>query len=248
MGPGERTYHEQVDPITRDKRADVIPRSALRRQQIKLDNALVAQPFRIRGDVIFLDRNSTGIIQVQLNNTSEDLLPMGSGDSIAGLPFEDFFVTSAAQPGLIANMWYGYSARFRTFLVANDIIDRAARQLGLIEANPYGVSFKSTVALGANGVENIVAAAANLNGIRLLDVQEIENNTVAGASTSVLSKATAPATSIDGDVHLMNITFIGSTQLRSLPFPTKIPSGLRLDRFSAPPETSVIFCAKYTLL
>ncbi len=46
MGPGERNYHEQVDPITRDKRADIIPRSALRRQQIKLDNALAAAPYR----------------------------------------------------------------------------------------------------------------------------------------------------------------------------------------------------------
>ncbi len=128
----DRSYRDQVDPITRDKRADVIPRSALRRVQIKLDNALAAQSFRLRGDVIFLDRNSTGVIQVQLNNTSEDPFPMAAGDGIEGLPFEDFFVTSAAQPGLVMNVWYGYSVRFRTFLVANDIIDRAARQLGVL--------------------------------------------------------------------------------------------------------------------
>ncbi|HYS76894.1 MAG TPA: hypothetical protein VEM38_12445 [Burkholderiales bacterium] len=126
----------------------MIPRSALRRQQIKLDNALNAQPFRLRGDVIFLDRNSTGVIQVQLNNTSEDLFPMAAGDGIEALPFEDFFVTSAAQAGLVVNLWYGYSARFKTFLSSTDISDRPGRQLGIVrgvtDRNPTAKVFNSS--------------------------------------------------------------------------------------------------------
>ncbi|HYS75944.1 MAG TPA: hypothetical protein VEM38_07630 [Burkholderiales bacterium] len=183
MGPGERNYHEQVDPITRDKRADIIPRSALRRQQIKLDNALAAAPFRLRGDVIFLDRASTGLIQVQLNQTSEDLFPMAAGDGIEGLPFEDFFVTSAAQPGLVANVWYGYSARFKTLQSVNT--PRAADYDRAPQQRSSG-SFAQLTPVHADQQTFIYTVPANRKFNLDLIALALTRDTAAGGTLSVL--------------------------------------------------------------
>jgi len=106
------TYLGEVEQITADKRGQVIPRSSLRRLVIALDNALNAQQFRCRGDFIFFDSNTTGTATIQLNNTSEDPWPALALAGVQGIPIEDVFITSAAQPGKVLNLWYGYRARF----------------------------------------------------------------------------------------------------------------------------------------
>src|SRR5207245_11308728 len=87
--------------------------TARRSQQIRLDNALVEQPFRLQGDFLYADNNSTGVATIKLNNTSEDPIPMLSQASVEGIPFRDVFVSAAAQAGLVLNLWYGYQARMR---------------------------------------------------------------------------------------------------------------------------------------
>lgn len=109
----DRTYQQQTEAITADKTGRVIPRSALRRQQIDLTAALVERPFRLQGDFLYADSNSTGVATVKLNNTSEDPIPMLSQASVEGLPFRDVFVSCAAQPGLVLNLWYGYQVKMR---------------------------------------------------------------------------------------------------------------------------------------
>jgi hypothetical protein len=103
-------YHAQVDPVTSDKRARVIPRSGLRRLVVKLDLALVEQEFTVRGDFLYADSDSTGKVTVKLNNTSEDPMPFTSQARVRNYPMEKIYVSCAAQAGLVVNLWYGYSA------------------------------------------------------------------------------------------------------------------------------------------
>lgn len=107
---GDPTYRGQVDPVTADKRERVIPRSGLRRFQVKLDNALVEQEFTVRGDFLYADSDSTGKITVKLNNTSEDPMPFTAQARVRNYPLEKIYVSCAAQPGLVVNLWYGYAA------------------------------------------------------------------------------------------------------------------------------------------
>jgi hypothetical protein len=113
MESGDRTYRDQVDPTTADKRDRVIPASNLRRLPLDLSVAREQVPFKLRGDFLFADRRSTGMVDVRLNNTSEDPMPFAALDELADVPIEDVIITHAAQPGLVLNLWYGYRARFR---------------------------------------------------------------------------------------------------------------------------------------
>lgn len=108
----DRTYREQTDPITSDKRDRIIPASSLRKKVLALDVARNAEHLVLHGDFLFADRNSTGQVDVQLNSTSEDAWPLTAQDGVRDIPIRDVFITHAAQAGKVLNLWYGYRARF----------------------------------------------------------------------------------------------------------------------------------------
>ena len=108
-----KTWHEQTQYATEDKTSRVLVRSGLRRKVIALDNALVEQQARLNGDFLYADALSTGSITLKLNNTSEDPIPFSSQSSIEEWPIEDVFISCAAQPGKVLNLWYGWRARIR---------------------------------------------------------------------------------------------------------------------------------------
>lgn len=113
--PGENAgprYHQLVDPLTADKRNRIIPAYGVRRKVILLDNAFNAQPLGLKGDFWYCDFNSTGVGLVQLNNVSEDPIPAVALAGLGNLPYDEMFITSAAQPGKVLNLWYGYGAEF----------------------------------------------------------------------------------------------------------------------------------------
>lgn len=99
----------------------------------------------------------------------------------------------------------------------------------------YGSSFVSAAALVANTPQNVVAAAANVNGLIVWQARIWAYG--AGAayiSSSLLCKATAPATPSDG-VILARITQssggVGGADNNygALDQPVFVPAGLRLD-------------------
>lgn len=115
----------------------------------------------------------------------------------------------------------------------------------------YGAAYGSTTALAANTPGNIIAAASNVNGYLLWDCGA--DFSVAGGSTaSLLAKATAPATVIDGNV-LMAIRYgTGGTNRQisgQLGGRRYVAAGLRLDRISTLAEVAPgLSMALYTLL
>jgi hypothetical protein len=107
------TYREQTSYITADKTGQVIPRAGLRRLPLALDVAAVERQVILRGDYLYADSLSTGVITVKLNSTSEDPMPLQAQASVEGFPMKEAFLSWAAQPGLILNLWYGYQGRMR---------------------------------------------------------------------------------------------------------------------------------------
>jgi hypothetical protein len=104
---------DQTAYATADKTGRILVRTGFRRKQIPLDVALNEQPFRFNGDFLYADDLSTGVVTVKLNNTSEDPLPFKAQSMVEGWPIQDVFVTCAAQPGLVMNLWYGWQGRIR---------------------------------------------------------------------------------------------------------------------------------------
>jgi hypothetical protein len=175
----DRTYFEQTDPIRSDKTGRVVELTTLRRVQIKLDNALNEQPFRVPGDFLYADSDSNGRALIKLNNTSEDPMPFIAQAMVEGLPIKNCFVSCAAQPGLVLNLWFGYQARFRPPQNAIATIGSILTPVNLTK--PSTIDTVADVALGAAATTQVLPAdaarqsalisnlAANVDIIRLGD-------------------------------------------------------------------------------
>ena len=108
----DRQFVDQTEAITADKRGRVLPATTMRRKVLALDVARANEHLVLPGDFLFADRNSTGTVEVRLNSTGEDPWPLTAQDGVRDVPMRDVFITHAAQPGLIVNLWYGFRARF----------------------------------------------------------------------------------------------------------------------------------------
>jgi hypothetical protein len=257
---GDKTYLDQVSGITADKRNRVIPHSNLRRQVILLDNALNAVQFRVSGDFVFFDSNSTGIGLVQLNNTSEDPWPALAQNGISDMPFQDIFITSTAQPGKVLNLWYGTRARFLTAAQAiasigsiiapvNVIGPRGMFGAPVLADQPvlsedtgfaYGAAQASITLLAQNATEQVFAAASNINGAIIWAAEAFSDLGAVGIGRiGLLAKATAPTSAIDGDVIFSSannfVTAVGIVVgSQYMPRSVRIASGKGLWWISSP--------------
>lgn len=205
--PGEsaaRDYVDEVRDIFSDKRGRIIPALPLRRLVLDLTNARNAVEFKCTGDFLFLDRNTTGLISVSLRNPQEDPMPMAALDIIEGVPMDRISITHAAQPGLVANLWYGYHARFRA---TSNSLSGITSTVNVLELGyNYGASFQSNTSIAVNTNETIVAPASNVNGMTIVNASHGHGVAATGdyLTELLLKSGVAPASSIDGDMILVN--------------------------------------------
>ncbi len=80
------------------------------RLPLTLDAARDRAEFDIRGEFVYLDRNTTGNISVHLGWSNADPYPLSAQDGLT-IPFVKLFITHTAQAGKIANLWYGEDVR-----------------------------------------------------------------------------------------------------------------------------------------
>lgn len=269
----DQTYRDQVDPINADKRDRVIPRSNLRRLVVALDTAMVEQPYRVRGDFIYIDNNSTGTGTLKLNNTSEDPFPVLAQAGLVDMPFQDIFLSSSAQAGKVLNLWYGYRARFlspsqniatigsitNAVTVAGTLGNLAQVAVGgvnSLQVSPrgyvYGTSFRATTALAANTATQIFSPASNVNGAILWSVTYESCNATSNPAISILAKTSAPASLTDGDALDDCATRISFTSFfscsKNINNPVFIAAGKGLYCITNVAETLNNISARFTLL
>lgn len=122
------------------------------------------------------------------------------------------------------------------------------------EGITYGAAFASTTALAANTPENVIAAASNLAGY-VVWAAAIRNARSAGnINASMLAKASAPGSVIDGDVLLMpqglDITASMFHSAGELQRAVRVALGKRLDFISTALEDNLPMSrrALYTIL
>jgi hypothetical protein len=256
---GDPYYHEQADPVSADKRDRVILASTLRLRVIKLDSARVDEPMRVPGDFLFADRNSTGLITLKLNSTGEGPMPFAAMDSVHGLPINDIHVTNAAQAGLVLNLWFGYRARFtansQTITSIGAITNQSVAAIGGVNAlnvtergAAYGASFVSNTAGGAATNQQLVAPAVNVNGIIVYAAKLQIVAGVAVCRSSILAKASAPGSSVDGE-PLATVVAVangyGADDSKQRVF---VSSGKGLHHFSDTAENASLASLLYTVL
>ena len=80
------------------------------RLPLALDAARDRVEFDLRGEFLYLDRNTDGTLSVHLDYSNADPYPLSAQDGLA-VPFVKIFITHTAQAGKVANLWYGEDVR-----------------------------------------------------------------------------------------------------------------------------------------
>lgn len=185
-----------------DKRSVIWPDANILQQSIALDSAFNPREIEIQGDFVYADSDSTGVLYIKFNGTAFPWIPMRPNFSLSGFPIRRAWIkNTSAQAGKTINLYWGYGARIippnqditSIGSITNDVN-------ALIRAFSFGSSYTNVANLAANTNEVILAPASNTAGVDLLDF----HNAPSGAATltgTLLSKASAPASILDGECH-----------------------------------------------
>lgn len=217
-------FRDQLDPVSADKRGIVIPRTSLRRKVILLDNILTEQQFRVEGDFVYFDQNSTGVATVKLNNTSEDPWPAVALAGVSDVPYTDIFISGAAQAGKFLNMWYGYRARFmnpQQSIATIGSITSPVR-VNTADANNTGinaVTVNGSIAIG----QGMGAVLAREVGFAYGASFKSVTNLVTNATEQVFSAAANPNGALLWDANIVSVAAAGQSTTISLHAHTGAP-------------------------
>lgn len=247
----EQNYRDQTRPIEADKRGRIIPQMSVRLLLLDLTAARNEVQFKLEGDFLFADPDSTGRVYVRLNNSAADQWPIVAQGGIQDIPINDVFITHAAQVGSVMRLWYGYRARFLTPAQAISTIGTITNPVNVRDyGTAYGAKFTSTAFLAAAATENVWAAAANTAGA-ILALSLLSRG---GGAYSPLycahAHTAAPAAITDGDIVCASIDSHTAASIGDQIQPLLIPTGKGLWWRNGGPavDTSALRAHLYTLL
>lgn len=222
---------------------------------ILLDTAGTNDARQITGDFIFCDSSSTGIATVEFNNQTNvegGGFQVGPGWFHKG-PFTLAKFSWTAQPGKVIKLLYatGLEAYPGT---AGFTINGTTQVTEM--GSTYGASFASSTSLAGATNEVILAPASNVNGLIVWSASMSTAQNVAASASLIglIAKASAPASSTDGDVLLTLVEYaitaagVGSSNV-IMPRPYRVAAGKGLYfRNSATAETAGYRSLQYTIL
>jgi hypothetical protein len=157
---------------------------------------------------------------------------------IARVPFTRIMIANSAQAGKKLRFFYGVDIDFvpsinGTFSISGSVgVTPTLGTNGATTDQGYiaGATFASTTVLGASATEQVFAAASNTNGAIIWNYGNWANGAAGVIQTSLVAKATAPTTVIDGTVIDMCSGVSGGVTAPIGPqrAPRRIASGLGL--------------------
>jgi hypothetical protein len=192
----------------------------------------------LQGNVFYSDplydlsgNSVAGVARVHFQDQS--LNPVGTyftvqPQFICKVPFTQLLVENYAQPGKYLQVVYG---------VDLDVIPGLSNLTqttiqGIVSAQEYGItygaSYKSTTSMAANTPDTIFTPAANVSGA-VLWRGSISTTAVSPYAGSIIAKASAPTTIIDGDVLASTESWVNSATQNAFSFrferPIRIAAG-----------------------
>lgn len=208
----------------------------------------------IAGNSFFCDQSpNQGAATVYFQDftlTPTDAPPIYCGPGFVGtVPFTTLLIENTAQAGKRFRFFYGVDVDFKPSLSGSIALT------GTINAAPYGMSYgasyKSTSALVANTGDVVFSPGANVNGAVIWAAGFLHQETVA-AGISLVAKASAPASIVDGDVLLQTQNFTNAAsnfECGALPNPVFVAAGKGAYFIAAAASnTAALRSALYTLL
>ena len=208
----------------------------------------------VAGDSFYADADpSDGNCRVHFQDTNLDRAAVPfyvSPGFIANVPFTQMLIENAAQPGKKIRIAYGVDIDFQPGSVAQIAVSNSG---GYTAVRPEAVTgnYKSTTDTVANTAELIFSAASNPNGAIVCSAHAFGSNP-ATTNMAYISKATAPASIIDGDIIALggNKSNNGVTPWYILDMPSYqyVAAGLGLYFISNQALTSGARSCRYKLL
>lgn len=240
--------------IESDKRDLIYNRGTLQARVFDLSVAQPVKEFDFAGDVLYIDKLSTGTVSFRFDMSWQRGFPMSANSAMRGFPYKSLFLEWEAQAGKTATVWFGYGVEI---VPPNQDITTIGSITNPVDARPYpytyGTSYQSITALAAATPETVFAPGSNTAGASLWDAQFYSyfgTNTIRAA---FLTKASAPGSIIDGTVIVPNsagqLVAAGSPFIAHgrLQFQPRIVSGQGLYFIADRAEGEAQRQAKYTL-
>lgn len=222
-------------------------RTRTKRNLVKYDldltAGLVDKIIATPGTLVYLDRVSTGFVSIEINQEqagSLDPLTFVAGDSLE-CPFNMLKLNAPPQSGKTLRLIIGEGVSIRG---GTGLSTGSGGIATSVTAYPggatYGASYAATAALAANTPDTIFTPAANTGGAVVWAARYSSLASAGSSRFSLLAKASAPGTVVDGDVLLL-----GTSQTTSnvptgvqLSVPVKVPAGKGLYRISDTAEAN----------
>lgn len=237
-----------------DKRALLYGGAQLQPFVCDLANARSLSELQIAGDVLYVDKLSTGTIGVRLDTQWQRSFPFGANSAMRGVPYRSILLEWEAQPGKTCVLWSGYGVEMippnQDITSIGSITDPVT-----VEVDPDSLaengwsSYVSSTVLGTGGTEQVFAAGANAAGGIILSAQ-IWTARDATSLISLLLKNGAPTTNIDGiPVAVMGhrLTGSGTYSGELIARPRRFNSGTGLYFYNLNVETAGIRQVIYKL-
>lgn len=190
---------------------------------------------QIEGDVLYVDRTSTGIIKFRAATSWQRSYPLGANDGLKDYPYSRPLIEWDAQgAGVFAILWFGYGVNIVPSIGSISSISTIGTVTTItnpVDARPYGytygAAYASNVALTAATPVQVVAPASNTNGITVWAAGATHSPASSLSHVVLIAKASAPSTIIDGDVYYHN-SVGGSNQFAggdTNVFPVRVAAG-----------------------
>lgn len=204
-----KQFADVMRQVFGDKRGVLWPKGNLQYQSFALDAAQNPTQVDIQGDFLYADCDQTGKVFIKFNDFAAPWIPLKT-NTVIRYPIEKTWLRWTSQPGLVANLHWGYGAFFTP---PNQDITSIGSITNPVDARPYGYTYGAAfsrwnIADPANTATAVVAPGSNVNGVTVWQsYQALESATT--SVNSLLAKSSAPVDPADGDVLLTS--YLSST-------------------------------------
>lgn len=253
--------------IEGDKRDIQYNRGTLQPTELDLSSAQAPREFDFQGDVLYVDKLSTGTLKFRFDTSWQRGFPLGANSAVRGFPYKSVLLEWDSQPGKTVVIWHGYGLEIvppnqditaigsitNPVKVEGTLGVLAQESIGGVDTLEvrergfaYGASFGSTAFLAANTPETVIAPGTNTGGVIVWSAgMRGMNSAATNITSSLLAKASAPANFNDGAVLLIpdNYFELASTRMATagkLVRPVFLAAGLGLYFISGALETQLV--------
>lgn len=189
--------------IEGDKRGIQYNRGTLQPTVLDLSVAQAPREYDFQGDVLYVDKLSTGTIKFRFDTSWQRGFPLGANSAVRGFPYKSVLLEWDAQPGETAVIWHGYGIEIvppNQDITSISTVGGISTPVDIIDTgNIAETNFSSSDAIGLNAALAVFVAASNTVGATI-HAAGIYSRAANEKIENLQHFTSAPTTLIDGAI------------------------------------------------